>query len=280
MTVRTGILLKQPLFYVLASMRFEPWMLLRDKIPEIQDALRDRFPVLNQITVEHTGPTPQTGGPADSLAAPSSPRPIAWAFHTADRRLGCQISADQIVVHALTYERFAQFADTMKYVVNILETHARHFDVSALGIRYLDKISPREGESLGDYLPEHMLPQRLGGIDLEPIGGLSQTMYKTKAGVLQAKFWTGTGYLSVPNDLIPLYVLTQDLSKAPQITLAPLEEGHGTLDSDSMWIASQPTRMHATEVIAKLSELHDHANDFFRGACTEHAFRVWGGESS
>ncbi len=279
MSDRQGVLPKQPLFYVLASARFQPWMLLSQKIPEIQDELRDRFPVFNQIVIEPFGPPAATGGNEAGQSLANGAGPSAWAFHTADRTLGCQISRDQVVVHALRYTRFEDFAETIGFVLKAVEKHARQFDVGAIGIRYLDQIAPRAGESLDQYLPTAFLPQQLRAPGFEAIGGMSQTIYRTASGVLQARFWTGNGYVSVPDDLVPLYILTRDFTDPSALQLAKLEPNHGTLDSDSTWASASPERMNTSAIISKLRDLHAHANDFFRTACTEHAFKVWRGEA-
>lgn len=275
-----GVLPKQPLFYVLASVRVQPWMALPSKISDIQDTLRDRFPLLNQIVMEQFSQQPGFGNIPFGHGQPSpTAQPSAWAFHTADRTIGCQISMDQIVVHALTYSRFSEFAETIRFVLSTVEKYARHFDAGAIGIRYLDKIAPDEGEQLSNYLPDAFLPKELKAPGLEAVGGMNQTIYKTKDGVLHARFWTGNGYAEVPDDLIPLYVMTQDLSGQGAFLLKTLEPGHGTLDSDSIWTSQQPIRMNTDDVIETLKRLHSHANGFFRSVCSGHAFEVWGKES-
>lgn len=277
MTERTGVLLQQPLFYVLASVRFQPWMLMHTKIAEIQDTLRDRFPLFNQIVVDQAAFQLSLGWAESPTLTP--PKPTAWAFHSSNRRLGCQISADQIVVHSRDYTSFESFAETVQFVVSAVEMHARQFDVGAVGIRYLDKITPRDDESLSDYLPETFLPATLTESGFQAIGGMGQTMFKTESGVLQARFWSGDGYMTVPDDLVPLYILTHEFESQGVMPITPLKVGNGILDSDSIWLSQQPSRMDTSGLVAKLRELHKHANKFFRSVCSEHAFKVWKGEA-
>lgn len=262
---REGILPQAPLFYVLASVRFQPWMLLPSKIPEIQDALRDRLPLFNQIGFA-PGQLPLAPAPAGTWNA--------WAFHSADRSVGCQMAQDQIVVHATTYSRFKEFAESVLFVLQVVEKYARQFDVGAIGIRYLDKISPRKGETLADYLPPQYLPQPVPGTDFQPTGGAFQTAYRTQTGVLQARFWTGQEYVAVPDDLIQLFVLTREIRPGGPV-LPTLQPGHGILDSDSIWTSNSPTRMTGAQVVQRLEELHTHSNTFFRKVCSDHAFKVW-----
>lgn len=266
---RTGVLPNQPLFYVLASLRFERWLALPNKIAQLQDALRERFPLVNQI---YYGDRSQ-GSPAH---APSS-EPAAWAFHSADRSMGCQIMHEQIVVHTTCYTQFTEFAENFRFVLESIHPHIKHLDVGAIGIRYLDRIAPREGESLSDYLPTEYLPKPLDAAEFSVEGGLSQTVYRTKTGVLQARFWSGRQYVSVPDDLVPLFVLTQELGPAG-LVLPPLEVGHGVLDSDSIWSSLTPVRMDVDGAVSKLSALHLHSNEFFRAVCAEKAFAAWRGE--
>lgn len=263
---------KAPLFYVLASLRFQPWMSMSERIAAIQDELRDRFPLTNQLTFTPVSNLPEGGGSALDAAGL---RFHAWSFMTADRSLGCQISVDQIVVHTTKYTKYADFSKAIKFVFDVVEKHARHFDVNAVGIRYLDKIAPESDETLDQYLAPGFLPQPLHNAEVKTLGGLSQTVYETKTGVLQARFWTGNAYIPIPDDLMPLYVLTQDLSAGPP-QIKQLEAGHGTLDSDSIWATNSPVRMSGADVLIKLSDLHEHAGAFFKAACSEHAFKAWG----
>jgi uncharacterized protein (TIGR04255 family) len=239
------------------------------KIADIQECLRERFPLINQIYL---------GGPSEDFSAkPPSGDPTAWAFHTSDRSLGCQIMQDQIVVHTTSYTRFAEFAEVVRFVLDATLRQAKHIDVGAIGIRYLDRVAPREGEALADYLPAEYLPKPLPDADFAVEGGLSQAVYRTKTGILQARCWSGRQYMSVPDDLVPIFVLTQEFGPAGP-ALPPLGPGHAILDSDSIWTSQAPARIDAEGVVAKLRELHEHSNAFFRTICTERAFATWTGE--
>lgn len=278
--IREGKLKKQPLFYVLTSIRFQPWMLVVSKIPEIQDRLREQFPVFNTIAMGPALFAPIVGENGASSWPQAQPQPVAWTFHRSDRRVGCQISRDQLVVHALEYGGFSSFAQTVKFVVETLLAHSRHLDINSMGIRYLDRISPSDGESLSEYVPAEILPFRCTNPAFTLQGGHAQSSYKTPAGLLQVRFWAGENMLCVPDDLIPLYMITQDLSsisKENKSPLPPLGEREGILDTDSIWTTESPHRMNADDIINRISELHVHANQFFRAACTEHAFEVWQG---
>lgn len=267
---RTGVLPNQPLFYVLASLRFQRWLSLPSKIADIQDALRERFPVINQIYF--ADPTQESAPPKPST------EPAAWAFHTADRSLGCQIMHEQIVVHTTRYKRFSDFAEVFQFVLEAVEQHVKILDVGAIGIRYLDRIAPRDGETLSDYLPAEYLPKPLPSVGFGVESGLSQTVYRTQTGVLQARFWSGSQYVSVPDDLVALFVMTQEFGPSGPF-LPALDSGHGVLDSDSIWSSPTPVRISVAEVVEKLNALHAHSNEFFRTVCSDKAFATWGGES-
>lgn len=252
--------------------------MLPEKIAEIQDVLRDRFPLVNQIAFEQFSlPFQMSAQDSPPMPPAQLSKPMAWAFMSADRQIGCQISMDQIVLHARQYSRFEIFAETMKFVIDAVQLQARHFDVNAIGVRYLDKIEPEAGKSLSDYLVPGFLPTPMDSAEFETLGGVSQSVYGTKSGILQARFWTGNGFGVIPDDLVPLYVLTEDFALGTH-PIKPLPVGAGTLDSDSIWTTQQPVSMRSEQVISKLRELHVHANAFFRSACSDFAFKTWGVE--
>lgn len=270
---KTGVLPGSPLFYVLASVRFSTVMKLRDAIPAIQDALREKQPLVYELAFEQVNVSMGVPGLAQPSLESGATR-LAWAFTSADRSIGCQISANQIIVHTRTYKTFGKFAELIGEVVGEVEKHLRSFDVTAMGVRYLDKISPSDGELLQQYLKPGFLAEPLKWADFEMLGGLSHRLYKTNNGVLQARFWTGAGYTVIPDDLAPVYLLTEDHS----VQLMPpklLEAGHGILDTDSIWSSPIPQRMNTGNIVKELDALHVHANAFFREACSDHAFEVW-----
>lgn len=273
MVNREGQLKRQPLFYVLASVRFEAWLSLADKIPEIQSRLRDFLPISANLLHTAMGVNVGADVPRDRQS---------WAFHTANRLLGCHILPDQIIVHALEYSGFAAFSKTISSVVDAVLMSAGHLDCRSIGIRYLDLIQPEEGETLDQYVPAGILPfsnDKLRAKQFKDIGGISQASYRTEDGVLQARFWTGQDLSFVPDDLIPLYLLTKDPGSMRQQGIPPLSPGAGILDSDSIWMAQVPSKLTTDEIIGKLTNLHGHATSYFRSVCTEHAFEVWQGEN-
>jgi uncharacterized protein (TIGR04255 family) len=276
MTDRGGQLPNAPLFFVLASMRFGPWLSLPEALPQIQDELRDRFPDYADFTMEHgvTLPPAEPGAPEQQQ---SLGRRQIYALMAADRGEGCHLAVDQVIVYAREYTGFDRFGEAFELVAGAVERHARHFDVSAMGIRYLDRIAPLEGETLEQYLRPGFLPATLGSGDFHAQGGMTQTVYRTKSGVLQAQCWTGSGYTAVPSDVLPLLAMAHDLAGDSQL-MGPLPEGQCTLDSDSIWTSIPPTRMGAREAVAKLRELRADAKAFFEAACSEHAFEVWEGD--
>lgn len=277
MTVREGELPKQPLFYVLASIRFQPWLKLPELIPEIQGRLRERFPLFTPVNYAAAGLqlTQQVG---DGVSGESGSRPNAWFFHRNDRRVGCQLATEQIIVHALEYSRFVRFSEHLEFVLKAFVDFAGFIDVSSLGIRYLDRIEPMENERLQDYLPTELLPLDTRNKSYPVIGGVCQNSYKTTDGILQARFWTGQGMLNVPADLIQLYAMTADPSSiASHVKAIPVN--HGILDTDSIWISQPPQRLDTEGILKRIDSLHRHANWFFREICSEQAFKAWqGGE--
>lgn len=225
-----------------------------------------------ELQFEHFDIAPPSGGTPPAIAQNTK---RCWAFMARDGRSGCQVASDQIIVHTRSYEKFTDFATLVRLVVGTVEKHSRSFDVTALGIRYLDRLSPQgPDEELKDYLKAGFLAQAVEQADLELIGGLSHRLYRTPDGVLQARFWSGQGYTVVPDDIMPLFMLTE-AHKQPAPPVEFLHATEGVLDTDSIWTPPMPERAGTDKIVEKLDALHVHANAFFRDTCSDHAFEVW-----
>lgn len=268
MTTRDGQLSNAPLIYVLASLRFAPWPLLKRKIDEIHDDLREYFPLINRIEIQQVGPN---GQPITQNDGPS-----AWILKTSDLTYSVQFAPDQVLIACKKYARYRAFESNVVLVMNTLLKHMRFIDVTNVGVRYIDHIKAREGETLKQYINKSLLPPDIDG--LAKIGGSLAAFYKSGDEDLRVRCRDLQGTLSVPDDLIPLLTMTQ----APDIPLRleGLKNGEMLFDLDAVKINPVPKRMSQEEIVGQLDSLHKKANAFFRhkSVCTDHAFKVWKGD--
>lgn len=250
---------KAPIFYALASIRTQPWLLFGEKLPQLQDRIKERYPALNQVQFND---------------AQGRPQGVMWAFHTADRREGCLFSPDQIVLHTTSYGGYADFRERFGFALAAHLELSKSLAANSMGFRCLDLIEPKEGESLAEYLAPQLQPFGGVGAGYERVGGLAQSEHRTEGGVVRARCWSARGAGMVPADLDLTHALTrlegQGARPAPT-----LPEGAAALDTDAIWQTGEPKVMGAAEALAILDRLHGQAKDVFRAAIRPEARGAW-----
>lgn len=266
MTDRTGILPNSPLVYTLASVRFAQWPLLAKKIDEIHDKMRDVTPLINRIQV-------QVGG--QPMVQSEGSTPAAWMLTSKDRSFGVQFAPDQLLVFSSNYRRYKDFEDIVSKALNELLTHMRFVDVVNAGVRYVDRIRVREGESFEQYVASNLLPPKIPSLDR--VGGEVVGMYRSGLAELRVRCLTQPGALNVPEDLVG--VLAMAVEAGRPLKLDVLTGNEFLLDVDAIKNFQEPNRMESEAILELLDSLHVQANAFFRNesVCTKYAFEVWKG---
>ncbi|MGA7776980.1 MAG: TIGR04255 family protein [Paraburkholderia sp.] len=269
MNDRSGILKNSPLKYALASVRFAPLALLPNQIPEIHGRLRETLPLLQQVQQQI-----QIVG----LMAPNFPQAShAWLIMSSDRSLGAQIGTEQILFFTTTYKRFTDFQTLILQCLEVLFDVVKFLDITAVGVRYVDRFKAGDSEELSNYMSPSFLTPRVSSF--EPAGGLSQYAYRINDERLAVRFAYTAGIPSIPVDLMGLIATIQ--GPAQPLQIKALEEKEMLLDMDASRNFLIPQRVNSVVEIDKLLDsLHKRANAFFRHdeVFTEHAFSVWKGE--
>lgn len=270
MTSRSGILPYSPLKYVIASIRFAPYIRMPAKIAEIQDEMREVAPLVNTIQMVE-----QPGGAAGAAGAPTSSS--TWMLMAPDKSYCFHIAQDQLLVINNKYARFDLFIKQYEFALNVLLNHMRFLDVQALGVRYIDHVKIRSNESFSDYLTSNWLPPTMEGY-LQKGGNVFAEYEKDEANALRVMIQTMPNTLPIPNDLLGLLMMTQTFNG--EIKLDATTDRDLIIDIDSIKRTDEPKRMQAREVLENLGKLHSTANSFFRNSefLKDHAFKVWKGE--
>jgi uncharacterized protein (TIGR04255 family) len=269
MSDRSGILKNSPLVYALASVRFAPLALLPNQIPEIHGQLRGTLPLLQQVQQQ----IQFVGSIAPNFAQASQ----AWLIMSSDRSLGAQIGTEQILFFTRTYQRFADFQKLILQCLGVLFDVVKFLDITAVGVRYVDRFEAKHHEELSDYMSPSFLTPRVSSF--EPAGGFSQHAYRINDERLAVRCAYTPGMPSIPVDLMGLIATIQGPVQPLQIKA--LEEKEMLLDMDASRNFPVPRRVNAVpEIDELLDSLHKRANAFFRhdGVFTDHAFAVWKGE--
>jgi uncharacterized protein (TIGR04255 family) len=138
---------KNPLVLVLGQVRFSPVRKMGEYIPGIQEAFRrHHFPIeragkFQQLTITPVG-----------VHAVEQER---WEYRTKDERWSVTVLQDSVVLQTTAYERFEGFAEKLEASVRTVLEQTEQDKlglIERVGLRYIDLIQPRDGESYRDYL--------------------------------------------------------------------------------------------------------------------------------
>ncbi|MBB3105170.1 TIGR04255 family protein [Azomonas macrocytogenes] len=278
MADRAGVLPNAPLVYTLSVVRFSPLLKLSKLIADIQHELREYLPEYFQMAKALTPMQPAT-------------EPNSWAFLDRELKYACVLSNDYMLLQSIAYLHFDQHCNLFKKCLEAVIHQAGELDVIGIGMRYVDRIEPREGETLSSYLPAALLPLDNELISklkddraVDPIGVATST-YHFNPEFLHVRCWRQPG-MWVPEDLIEpamVFEIAKQSRQPPsphRLTGSPLAFNQTSnigalLDIDAYWPLATTERLKVKEIAARLDRLHSMANSAFRSVATEHAFNIW-----
>ncbi len=275
MAEREGVLAGAPLIFAFSVVRFSPILKLPQLIPDIHQAIRDRLPGFFQM-VKSMQP---------GIAQGSEPN--SWAFLDRNAEYACVLGVDHLILQSTNYLHFANHLDLFRECLTALTQHSGGLDVAGIGMRYVDRIEPLDGETLADYLPNTLLPlncEALAKREVKALMGVSTTTYQLDPEFLHIRCWRQTG-MWIPDDLAePAMVFeiakqTRQPSKSfgqSQSVFVPVSENGALLDTDAYWPMPMTERLATEDICARLDKLHGTANFAFRTVAKDHAFEVWG----
>lgn len=256
---------KNPLVLVLGQVRFSPVRKMDAYIPGIQEAFRRQgFPIeragkIQQLTITPSG-----------IQAVEQER---WEYRTKDERWSVTVLQDSVVLQTTAYERFEGFAEKLEAAVKTVfdETEQDKLGlVQRVGLRYIDIIQPRDGESYRDYLR----PGFHGAADA-PFQKGSHRLYVESVGLTDVADTPGTLILRVaqndqgfdlPPDLVGGAPKHQLRAKPGElVTLVDMDHSiEGNFEPVAEWVTARAYTMHDHLIEA----FHEHV-------VSEKAIEVW-----
>lgn len=256
---------KQPLVLVLGQVRFSLVRKIGDYIPGIQEAFRRHgFPIERAGKIQQLTITP---------AGVHAVEQERWDYRTRDERWTVTVLQDSVVVQTTAYERFEGFAEKLETAVKTVLEQTEQDKLGLIhrvGLRYVDLIQPRDGESHRDYL-------RAGfhGASDAPFVAGSHRLYVESIGRTEVGDTPGTMVLRVSQNDQGLALPPDLLAGAPQftpraqagelVTLVDMDHFvEGTFDPSAEWVTSRAYLMHDQLVEA----FHDHV-------VSPNAIEVW-----
>jgi uncharacterized protein (TIGR04255 family) len=192
-----------------------------------------------------------------------------WDFLTADRQTGVVVNEQMVLVHTNAYETYETFSDLVGAVIDVVATEVGVRITQRLGLRYVDRVTPKPGEAFEEYVAAAMMgfpSQGLGRLGADKAAARTETLLQTGEGTLAVRSVLGPGVF-LPPDLVPspLAYRTVDGTETALV-----------IDFDHFRVKEGPFDL--AQVMHRLERLHDALDIAFRQTVTPYALTQWGQE--
>ncbi|TAN13651.1 MAG: TIGR04255 family protein [Burkholderiaceae bacterium] len=257
-----------PVYYALAQAHFNPVAAMAKYVDQIQDRLRrDGYPLFEpQQFMQLVVPGPGQAQPRE----PQIQQAVSWLMTRSDRSAGFILGPSTITYHTTRYQTHNEFiAELLRGLAAVHEAVSLDH-VSRLGLRYLDAVLPRAGETTEQYLVGG-----LHGIDFDAVRqhAMTESVFTTdtrplaRNGTLVVRVYRAVAPLGFPPDMLPT-----GLAVAPQFEIKEARE-HAIIDTDHYVQGRMPVELD--ELNEQLISLHATIKSVFRATTTDHARGVW-----
>lgn len=255
-----------PVYYALAQAHFNPVAAMARYVDQIQDRLRrEGYPLFApQKFMQLVLPGP--GQPQE----PQIQQAESWLMTRGDRTNGFILGPSTITYHTTHYQTHNQFIPELLLGLTAVHDAVSLDHVSRLGLRYLDAVLPRAGETTEQYLAGG-----LHGIDFDATRqhAMTESVFATDTGPLVPK---GTLVVRVYRTVAPLGfppdMLPTGLAIAPQFEIKEPRE-HATIDTDHYVEGRMPVELD--KLNEQLLSLHGTIKSVFGATTTDHARSAW-----
>ncbi len=267
-----GRMKNAPVYFALAQVRFNNLWALDTYAPGIQESFRKvGFPDAQKGVVSTFNLSPANMPSAGGELVPQQ-IPVVQAtqhrFANMEKSEGFYLDQSSMSFQTTYYEDFEKFSKTfLKGLQIVSEAVGGLSYIERIGMRYLDAIFPKEGESLIDYLEASLLglSDRLEGVTQY---SFSETYTKTETANLLSRSIVEHGPVGLPPDLQPMFLTLQD--RFSQLPAAK----HATIDTDA---SVERRQSFDLAVVSKtLDAIHTEASNSFKASVTDFARKTWG----
>jgi uncharacterized protein (TIGR04255 family) len=251
-----------PIYYALVQVRFNPLAALGTYIPAIQEALRKSgFPDFRPVQIT------QIVFGANEPKTAVAPR---YLFLNLERTSGFTLDQSFMTYNTTDYDNVDPFLSVFLKGLEIVHAEVALSYSDRVGIRFLDAVCPRPGETVSQYLQpwvmglaEHLSDRELVHSISETRTALGKTTLVGRAIIHKQEKSEGAGF---PEDLQPVpFQLIDKFSK--------VKGTYAIIDTDS-WLEDRETfDLGALERTIRL--LHENTRLSFDLMITPHALKVW-----
>lgn len=254
------VLTNAPLILTLAQVRFNPLPKLGDVIADIREEMRREYPDQSEVQQLEVRPPLSPGQPPVFVPHP------AYQFGNIERTHRFELLENSLTLVSTAYPGYDAFAPMFMSALEVVHRRVQLQMFERLGLRYCDRVIPKEGDSLDAYLKPEVL-----GLATQVGGALQQSysevLVRTPEGVnLLSRALFSNGLLLLP----------PGIEQGRLVLPARLAQYRGPsvlLDNDGF--IDVRTAFDITQVRKGFDVIHDVIGDVFKRVTTEHAQGVW-----
>jgi uncharacterized protein (TIGR04255 family) len=259
-----------PVYFAITQVRYNPILSLSTYIPALQEHFRKHgFPDFKRGVTMTLNLTPLLQDQS-AEGQPPTPTPVErYIFSNLENTKNFLIEQGALAFQTTEYDTFETFVGKLLEGLELLNKTVGLSFIERIGVRYLDAVVPRAGETLSQYLiPEVMgLCGKMKG-DIQH--SFSETLIQGEDGSVISRTVIQQGQnaqIGFPPDLLP----STSLKVKPRF--AQVSGLHAIIDTDAFYMGR--VSFDLAETKRKLTVLHERIGTSFRASITEHALAVW-----
>jgi len=255
-----------PVYFTVSQVRFNPILNIDGYLSIIQDHMRIAgFPDFKRVELKQLVLPFGSSGDGEQPQAPVFLPQSHCIFGNIEGTTEFVLQANSLALQTTTYDIFESFLTTFSQGLKIIHDSLKLDFTERIGLRYLDAVLPREGETLSDYLTIEVvgLFQKLNG-DL--LHSFSETVTAGQSGRLISRVIIQKGRVGLPPEISAL---------APRINqrFTQTEGIHAIIDTDAFF--EQREKFNLQSIESRFISLHNEINRSFNATVTTHALNVW-----
>jgi len=260
-----GKMKNAPIYFAIAQVRYNAILSLETYLSEIQEKFRKAgFPGFKRSVsmAFNLAPIADTEGTAEQIPPVQHGR---YVFSNIESTAGFILEQNALSFQSTNYDTFSTFSAALLQGLDFLHKVVNLSFIERVGIRYLDAVVPRDGETLHQYL----IPEVLGlhsKLEGKMVHSFSESMSRNHLAFLISRVIIQDGSLGFPPDLQPMGL------HVPQ-QFAEIKGIHAVVDTDAFYDTREV--FSSDGVKNHLSTLHNDIVKAFNVVVTEHALNVW-----
>jgi len=257
-----------PVYFTIAQVRFNPILSLEAYAAQIQDRLRkEGFPDFKKgflATINlNVNVAPSSEGSPPQLPMAQTTR---YLFGNMESTSGFILDQGALSFQTTEYDVFETFmADFLKGLQAVNEGVSLTY-TDRIGLRYLDAVFPKSGETIRDYLSASILGLT-EKIDDTIVHSFSETLVRRENVNVRSRVIIQEGEMGFPPDLQPMTLKVGE-------RFGQLRGRHAIIDTDG-WSESRET-FNLDRIREQLGLIHAGIDKTFRASVTEGALKAWG----